>query len=261
MPKSLGKVHNVLYCDVINLDNFPDGTSSGGRMFIRTKKRAGKIYLQLVENRWVDGRTKQRMLKSLGRLDVLRSTGQLDALLRSGIKFSERLAVLDAHDAGRSITTKTSKIGPALIFEKLWAASGLPEILRKLLSERQFEFSVERAIFITVLHRLMVPGSDRACEKWKKDYKIEGGEDIRLHHFYRAMGWLGSRLRESEQLGASPFSLRCVKDIIEEDLFRRRQDLFSELDLVFSTRPRFILKEKAGRRSASGGIPKITGRT
>ena len=88
-------------------------------MFLRTKKRAGKIYLQLVENKWVDGRTKQRMLKSLGRLDVLQSTGQLDGLLRSGMKFSERLAVLDAHDHGRSLTTKTHRIGPAMIFEKL----------------------------------------------------------------------------------------------------------------------------------------------
>src|SRR3989338_5007866 len=105
-------------------------------MFLRAKKRAGKIYLQLVENKWVDGRTKQRMLKSLGRLDVLQSTGQLDGLLRSGMKFSERLAVLDAHDRGRSVTTKTSKIGAVMIFEKLWEKSGMPEILEKLLSER-----------------------------------------------------------------------------------------------------------------------------
>jgi len=202
-------------------------------MFLRTKKRAGKIYLQLVENKWVNGRTKQRMLKSLGRLDVLRSTGQLDALLRSGIRFSERLAVLDAHDQGRSITTKTSRIGPVLIFKKLWRASGLSEILKKLLSDRRFEFSVELAIFITALHRLMAPGSDRSCEKWKRDYKMDEGEEIQLHHFYRAMGWLGSRLPEAEQIGASPFSPRCVKDVIEEELFRQRQDLFSGLDLVF----------------------------
>lgn len=202
-------------------------------MFLRTKKRAGKIYLQLVENKWVDGRTKQRMLKSLGRLDVLQNTGQLDGLLRSGMKFSEHLAVLDAHDAGRSVMTKTSKIGAVMIFEKLWEKSGMPEILKKLLSERAFEFSVERAIFVTVLHRLISPGSDRACEKWKKEYKIEGAEDIDLHHFYRAMGWLGSVLPVSEQLGASPFSPRCVKDLVEEELFGRQRDLFSGLDLVF----------------------------
>lgn len=202
-------------------------------MFLRTKKRAGKIYLQLVENTWVDGRTKQRMLKSLGRLDVLQSTGQLDGLLRSGMRFSEHLAVLDAHDAGRSITTKTRRVGAAMIFERLWSSSGVPEILRKFLSERKFEFSVERVIFMTVLHRLICSGSDRSCEKWKKDYKIEGVDALDLHHSYRAMGWLGSVLPQAEQLGASPFSPRCVKDLVEEELFKRRQDLFSGLELVF----------------------------
>jgi hypothetical protein len=32
---------------------------------------------------------------------------------------------------------------------------------------------VERAIFLTVLHRLMDPGSDRAAEKWKQDFRIQ----------------------------------------------------------------------------------------
>ena len=202
-------------------------------MFIRTKKVNGKVYLQMVESRWVNGRVKQKVLGGLGRLDVLQKTGQLDGLLRSGMKFSERLAVLDAHDAGRSITTKTSKIGAAMVFERLWSNSGLPEILEKLLAERAFELPVERAIFTTVLHRLISPGSDRACEKWKKDHKIDSAEDIDLHHFYRAMGWLGSVLPQAEQLGASPFSPRCVKDLVEEELFKERQDLFSGLELVF----------------------------
>jgi len=202
-------------------------------MFVRTKKVDGKIYLQIVESQWVNGRVKQKVLGGLGRLDLLQKTGQLDGLLRSGMKFSEHLAVLDAHDAGRSITTKTSKIGAAMIFERLWSNSGLPEILRKLLSEREFEFSVERVIFVTVLHRLISPGSDRACEKWKKDYKIEGADALDLQHLYRAMAWLGSVLPQAEQLGASPFSPRCVKDLLEEELFKQRQDLFSGLDLVF----------------------------
>jgi hypothetical protein len=43
-----------------------------------------------------------------------------------------------------------------------------------MLKHRRFEFSIERAIFLTVLHRLFAPGSDRAAEKWKEDYAIEG---------------------------------------------------------------------------------------
>jgi transposase len=202
-------------------------------MFLRTKKRSGQVYLQLVESKWVNGKVRQQFLKSLGRLDKLQATGELDGLLRSGAKFSERLAVLDAHDQGKSIATKTAKIGPALIFEKLWRESGISHVLEKLLTERRFEFSVERAIFMTVLHRLVAPGSDRAAEKWKADYGIEGAEGIHLHHLYRAMGWLGEALANEDQKEATPLSPRCVKDQIEEALFTSKRDLFTGLELVF----------------------------
>ena len=53
-----------------------------------------------------------------------------------------------------------------------------------------------------------------------------------LHHFYRAMAWLGEELPEAQQAGRT-LSPRCVKDLIEEELFFRSRDLFSSLDLVF----------------------------
>ena len=60
-----------------------------------------------------------------------------------------------------------------------------------LLAGRRFEFAVERAVFLTVLHRPMVSGSDRACEHWRDDYRINGIDELDLHHLYRAMAWLG----------------------------------------------------------------------
>jgi hypothetical protein len=47
------------------------------------------------------------------------------------------------------------------------------------------------------------------------------------------MAWLGGVLAEDQQDGAMPFSLRTNKDFIEEALFARRRDLFSDLDIVF----------------------------
>ena len=100
---------------------------------------------------------------------------------------------------------------------------------------RGFEFDVERAVFATVLHRLFVSGSDRACDKWMEDYAIPGSDGLALHHLYRAMAWLGEELDAAEggQAHATPFAPRCVKDRIEEALFARRRDLFSELSVVF----------------------------
>jgi len=50
-------------------------------MFFRQKKSGKRVYLQIVENRWEQGRSKQRVIATLGRLDRLAESGQLDALL------------------------------------------------------------------------------------------------------------------------------------------------------------------------------------
>ncbi len=56
-------------------------------MFFRQKKSGNRVYLQVVDNRWEAGRTQQRVIATLGRLDQLQRSGQLEALLRSGAKF------------------------------------------------------------------------------------------------------------------------------------------------------------------------------
>jgi transposase len=202
-------------------------------MFFREKKTKGYSYLQVVENQWVDGRSRQRVLGTLGRLDQLREAGHLDALLASGARYSQSLMVLTAHKEGRIAEISKKKIGGPLIFERLWKESGCAEIIGRHARGRKFGFDLERAVFTTVLHRLMSPGSDRACEKWKEAYRIEGADELDLQHFYRAMGWLGDPLGEEEQDGLVPFSPRCVKDVIEEDLFFRRRDLFTTMDMMF----------------------------
>jgi hypothetical protein len=68
-----------------------------------------------------------------------------------------------------------------------------------------------------------------------EDYAIPGIDGLALHHLYRAMAWLGEELqterdRQDQATGLAP---RCVKDEIEEALFARRRDLFSELSVVF----------------------------
>ena len=49
----------------------------------------------------------------------------------------------------------------------------------------------------------------------------------------RQMAWLGEELLEDQQDGATPFAPRCVKDVLEEDLFDARRDLLTTLDIVF----------------------------
>jgi len=202
-------------------------------MFVRAKKRGNRTYLMIVKNERVNGRVKQTVLHSLGRLDVLQQNGELDALLVSAQRFSEHSAVLNAHAQGESVIANTHAIGPSLVFEKLWKNLDVGLCLAELLGDRKFEFDVERAVFLTVLHRLFESGSDRQSIRWKEDQCIEGAEDVQLHHFYRAMAWLGEELPEEQQAGATPFAPRCVKDKIEEALFARNMDLLTTLDMVF----------------------------
>ena len=202
-------------------------------MFVRTQTNGSRTYLLIVDNEWVDGKVKQRVLLRLGRLDELLASGRLDALMQSLGRFSEKLTVLGAHARGESIATRSARIGPPLIFQRLWQACSIDQVVTSLLKDRRFEFSIERAIFLTVLHRLFAPGSDRAAEKWKGDYAMEGVGAVSLHHLYRAMAWLGEVLPEGQQAGAPPFAPRTNKDLIEEELFARRRNLFSGLDLVF----------------------------
>jgi transposase len=198
-------------------------------MFARIKKSGQHQYLQIVENHREGSKTIQRVISTIGRMDQLQAKGEIEKLIRSLSRFSERVLLILS---GRSeVDASAKKIGPWLIFGRLWEELGIRKIIKGFVEGRKFEFDVERAIFLTVLHRLFASGSDRSCEKWHQDYRIEGVEDLSLHHLYRAMAFLGSEIEDQED--KTPFSPRCTKDLIEEAMFNERRDLFTGLDLVF----------------------------
>jgi hypothetical protein len=225
-------------------------------MFFRTKTSGSRSYLQIVENRWEDGRPRQRVIATLGRLDHLQQSGQLDALLVSGARLAQSVLLLSAHAKGQLPTITTRRIGPALIFRRLWQQTGCQRVIEGLLDGRRFEFDVERAIFLTVLHRLFDPGSDRAADKWRTDYQIEGCDALQLHHLYRAMAWLGEELPQDQQAGKTPFAPRCIKDRIEEEVFAHRRDLFTDLHLVFFDTTSIYFEGEGGQDIGQRGFSK-----
>lgn len=200
-------------------------------MFFRTKKSGPREYLQIVKNWREKGKVRQEVVATMGRLDELTRTGALDSLLRSGIRYSEKLALLDSYERGTTPPARDTKVGIPMVFGRLWEATGMREVLSGLLGGRQFQFSVERALFLTVLHRLTETGSDRSAVEWQKDYRIKGAGDLELHHLSRAMAWLGEELPDQD--AATPFSPRCTKDLVEEKLFETKRDLFADLTLAF----------------------------
>ena len=203
-------------------------------MFVRVKPSGKYRYLQIAENYREGKKVKQKILCTLGRVDELTENGKLDALAESLLRFSSRLKVIDLHKEGKLKIHGDVSIGPALVFQRLWQELGIGEVIKKVLADRRFTFDVERAVFLTVLHRLMDPGSDRAAEKWQQDFQIQGADQIELHQLYRAMGWLGEqKIPRSSGSSSAWLAARTTKDRIEELLFARRRDLFSSLSILF----------------------------
>ena len=197
-------------------------------MFARVKKAGPYQYLQIVENRWENKKSVQHVIATIGRMDELRARGQIETLTRSLSRFSEKALLVLSEKS--DLHAEAKRIGPDLIFGRLWKELGIDAILRRLLADRKFGFDVERAVFLTVLHRLFASGSDRSCDRWHRDYVISRVDGLSLHHLYRAMAFLGEKIEDQLERTFSP---RCTKDILEEELFHRRRDLFSALDIVF----------------------------
>src|ERR1700681_2005524 len=224
-------------------------------MFVREKRIGPYSYLYLVETVRENGKTKQRIIRNLGRTEEVEASGDLDRLARSAARLSQRSMILSLIEDGYVPEVRCRRIGAPLAFERLWEESGCRTVVEELLAGRRFEYAVERAVFLTVLHRLMVSGSDRACENWRDDYRINGIEDLQLHHLYRAMTWLGEELPGSDQAGRTLVP-RCIKDLIEERLFERRRDLFSDLSVVFMDTTSLYFEGRGGETLGQNGHSK-----
>lgn len=192
-------------------------------MFVRVKKIGGYEYLYLVENAREGGRHVQRVIKSLGRRDEVEASGLLDSLIASAARHSRRSIVLSSFYRGELPELKRLSIGPELVFGRLWQDLGCRDVLRGLLADRHFGFDVERAVYLAVVHRLMVSGSDRHASEWRHCFRVPGAADLALDHAYKAMTWLG------EEIGNG----RVMTDAIEEALYRHRQPLLGEVSVAF----------------------------
>ncbi len=229
-------------------------------MFVRLKRVRSYRYLQLVESVRAEAKPRQRVLATLGRVEELQAKGSIDALVSSLSKFSPNALALIAGESAPD--THALMIGPVLLFERLWQQLKLEQILKELLRERHFGFDVERAIFLSVLHRICCGGSDRHSHQWKEEQEIAGVSQLSLHHSYRAMAWLGqaeprtdppvagaatqpaevkgtqnsaaSATQAKSSRGPTPiYRWRGLKDKIEKSLWVERQDLFNNLSMVF----------------------------
>ena len=183
-------------------------------MFIREKKRRNQdgsvtVYLQLVENRRVDGKTRQRVLATLGRTDDPRLRSGLGSLVETASRYAEiermRMRLTDQAQA------QTRIWGAQLVWGRLWSETFAP-----ILSDAGFSDRQSNAVYLMVLHRLVDPGSKCAALRFADDVYGAPFDRLELHDLYRSL----DRLAEA-------------KATIEASWFASHRDLFTDTDLLY----------------------------
>lgn len=165
-------------------------------MFIKiTTNSKGQSYYHLVETYRDQGKVKQRVLLSLGRV----GEDRLDELVAA---ISKHKDVLTAMSAAKSLEIEDTYIlGPLLILQHLFHRFGLHDILTQIAMQHpRLAFDFVRTVFTMIVCRFIKPTSKlKIYEHWQDRLYPEllsGKEE--LHHLYRALDLLSDHKEEIE---------------------------------------------------------------
>lgn len=147
----------------------------------------------------MEGKTRQRVVCTLGRLDDPMLRRRLNGLVETASRYveAERLVL------SRGVKVRAASWGPYLV----WGAA-VEEVLK---NER-----ASMAVYPMVLHRLCDPGSKVACFRFAQDIYGAWFEDLGLYDLYRALDLLFQG-----------------KEEIERGWLSLIRDLFTDLELVY----------------------------
>lgn len=134
------------------------------------KNRDGSVvrYVQLANNRRVNGTTQAEVLVNLGREDAL----DLDALRRLVDSINRYLGEDDDVAAplgveGGPLQVESARpMGGVWLLDGLWKLLGIDTALVTLLGPRRFRTDIERILFALVANRAIAPDSKRAAGAW-----------------------------------------------------------------------------------------------
>ena len=205
---------------------------------IATVKRGDKTYkyLQIVEAYRDNGRTTQRVVANLGRLDQSRRLSGLDDLLVSLSKYAKRPFVRDDQIDCR----EALPWGPVLLARHLWDQMQLGEMIGKRCRPRRYKFDVAETAFVLVANRLCEPRSEHGLARWLEHTFVCDAHGKRWKPDWLPIKQITKRQRvkvKHEQLNRwyrTLDALLSAKEQIEEGLYLRVRDLFSvKVDVVF----------------------------
>jgi len=165
-------------------------------MYIRTASRKNKDgskteYVQLAHNEWdkESKRSTAKVLFNLGRREEVDVEG-LERLVASIQRFiGSENSPTTAKSTLEILSAKP--FGGAWFLNQLWKRLGIESCLRRLLTERDFEIPVERALFAMAANRVLDPASKLSTENWiNEQVYIPSLPDVSVHQLYRSMDFL-----------------------------------------------------------------------
>lgn len=189
-------------------------------MFLRyVRNRKGKKYLMIVENYWKGGKTRQRSLFTLGALDQLLATGELENITRALSRFCERLRLVDlAKDVS---VDQTYVFGSVYLVWKLFQRTPIREVLEDLGKEHEkLEIDIVGTMFAMMVSRFVHPCSKLSLkERWlDRLYPELYPLEVPLHHFYRTLDFLAKHTEEIQKRLLYPQRQRSLFDVPKLDL-------------------------------------------
>ncbi len=180
-------------------------------MYIRvTKNQRGHAYYHLVESYRQEGKVKQRVLLSLGRVEE----NKLEELAEA---INKHLETANIFNLAREIDIeKTYILGPLLVLERMMVQLGIAEVLKKLSRDhKKLQFDFEKVVFTQVCSRFIKPVSKLALyDNWlERMYPGMIDHDIELQHIYRGLDLLAKHKEEIER-----FLYQWDKDLFTLDV-------------------------------------------
>lgn len=161
-------------------------------MFVRkvTNSR-GVAYVQIAESFRENGRHKQRVLFSFGRLDVLQATGQIDAITKALERFCLKTRLVDL---SKDISVEESFVyGSVYCLKALYERTPIRDIVEEIAeAHEQLEIPLPETVFAMLVSRFVRPCSKLSLkERWMERFYPELiRQDIALHQIYRTLDLL-----------------------------------------------------------------------
>jgi len=183
-------------------------------MFVRiTKNKKGDAYYHLVESFRDQGKVKQRLIMSLGRVE----DGLLEKVAAALNKHLDTIQILDL--AKHIDIESTYVYGSLLVLERLMEQLGINQVIGNIVKQHdRVTIDIQKVLFTLMVSRFIKPVSKLALhDRWlERLYPEMVDHDLPLQHIYRSLDLLATH-----------------KEEIEQSLYRFKKDLFSiQVDVV-----------------------------